>query len=379
MPDTPPVRVLFVQLAVPSYRLPLFSRLATSPRLKIVLACGDPLPQAGQRSIRDVPGTEVLHLTNWYFFNSTRLVYQKGWLRAFSRPTDVIVAEFNPRIITTLSLMVAAKLTGRCFIWWGHGIGPMSETRRWIMRFRLALARLADATIFYDDAQLMRFVEAGLDPNKTYVAQNTIDVDRAKRFVELRRRSDRTSIVCLGRLMERKKVGLLLTAFAMAQADFKSKQVLTIVGDGPDREDLEERAIQLGIAHVTRFTGAVDDEEALARHLNDAWASVSPGAAGLNLVHSAVYGIPLLLSRHDPHGPEVSLAREGVNALYFCTDDASDLAGRLLALERNDELWERLSEGAAKSVTTGYGMQAMVRTFEKAITNAAQRRLLRHT
>jgi glycosyltransferase involved in cell wall biosynthesis len=63
-------------------------------------------------------------------------------------------------------------------------------------------------------------------------------------------------VIAVGRLVEKKGFGTLIEAAAILR-ESRPLERLTIVGDGPLREALEERARALGIADTTEFAGSL--------------------------------------------------------------------------------------------------------------------------
>lgn len=71
------------------------------------------------------------------------------------------------------------------------------------------------------------------------------------------------NVVFLGRLIGRKRIDILLEAFARLTAA-RDRTTLTIAGDGPERGRLEAQARALGLGDRVRFTGRLDRGEVAA-------------------------------------------------------------------------------------------------------------------
>jgi glycosyltransferase involved in cell wall biosynthesis len=102
-------------------------------------------------------------------------------------------------------------------------------------------------------------------------------------------------VVTIAQLVPSSRVGLAIETVAMLAScghDFP----LTIVGDGPERPALEQRAVQLGVSALVRFTGAGALEEA-RRHLERADIMLFT-ARGEAVAHAAVEalitGVPVV-------------------------------------------------------------------------------------
>lgn len=81
-----------------------------------------------------------------------------------------------------------------------------------------------------------------------------------ERLGEIRRSTPkgRSSLVYAGRLIEEKRVSLLLEALPHLLREVPDA-TLTVVGEGPDRPRLEAQARALGVSGVVRFTGRLPD------------------------------------------------------------------------------------------------------------------------
>lgn len=107
----------------------------------------------------------------------------------------------------------------------------------------------------------------------------------------------RPALISVGRLVARKGHADLLDALA---ASPRTDLSLTVVGDGPERGALKARAVSLGLATRTRFTGRIDDVSALATLVGTSDRFVHPARfEGMpNAVLEALaLGTPVLATR----------------------------------------------------------------------------------
>ena len=126
------------------------------------------------------------------------------------------------------------------------------------LALRLGLRRAAAVTgcsqFVLDDAAA-RF---GLPPGAGEVIFNGVELSEdGVRDVEL---PFERSVVCLGRLVEKKGFDLLLRAFPAVARDHPGVG-LVIAGSGPYGAQLEEQARHLGVAPLVHFTGSLDREQ----------------------------------------------------------------------------------------------------------------------
>lgn len=104
-------------------------------------------------------------------------------------------------------------------------------------------------------------------------------------------------IVTVGRLVPQKRIDLVLDAVAHMHRRGRAVR-LTVIGEGPLRSALEERAARLGIAPSTRFLGQVPPEH-LAHAIGnaDAFAFAAYGEGlGLAAVEAFILGVPVAVT-----------------------------------------------------------------------------------
>jgi glycosyltransferase involved in cell wall biosynthesis len=156
-------------------------------------------------------------------------------------------------------------------------------------------------------------------------------------------KTERPSVIFLGRLRRYKGVDTLLEAFHEVLARMPEAQ-LTILGDGPYRAALAERARRLGLGAAVEFTGFVAGEEKV-RRLASAWVSALPSPKegwGLTVVESNACGTPVVASRSPGL---VDSVRDGESGLLVPHGDAGALAETLLRVLGDAGLRERLAAG----------------------------------
>jgi len=85
---------------------------------------------------------------------------------------------------------------------------------------------------------------------------------------------DPVRLLCLGRVVADKGFDLALSAFAALSARYPQAR-LVIAGDGPARPELEQQAVDLGVADVVEFTGWVVPES-VPQLMNEASVVIIP-------------------------------------------------------------------------------------------------------
>lgn len=136
---------------------------------------------------------------------------------------------------------------------------------------------------------------------KSRVIPNIVD-DHA--FVYRERRKDKAvfDFVSVGRLVPIKNFDKLITAFA--KADLGEKARLNIIGDGPERNNLEKMVVATGLKDKVLFHGAATrDKIAEKFYDSDAFILLSEKETfGVSMVEAMYTGLPVISSRCG--GPE---------------------------------------------------------------------------
>jgi colanic acid/amylovoran biosynthesis glycosyltransferase len=119
-------------------------------------------------------------------------------------------------------------------------------------------ARFVVAISHFARSQLMGLVSPA-SWHKLHVVHCGVDMRRFTR-APARRDTSESEIVCVGRLVSAKAQGLLLEAVAELRAA-GGQTHLTLIGDGPERRELERLASDLQIQNHVAFLGSVAHSE----------------------------------------------------------------------------------------------------------------------
>lgn len=122
---------------------------------------------------------------------------------------------------------------------------------------------------------------------------------------------------------------------------------LVMVGDGDDRERLQNRAVTLGLDHAVRFTGRIDDAT-LGAYYRDAVLFVMPSrdeGFGLVFLEAMREGTPCIAAS----GAAEEIVRDGVDGFVVGPDDREALTTALVRLFSDESLRHRMGmDGQAR-------------------------------
>lgn len=165
----------------------------------------------------------------------------------------------------------------------------------------------------------------------------------------------------LGRLDDEKRINILLEA--VAKLTEHPNLVVELVGDGGERETLQQLATRLEISHRVRFLGHVTDQE-LPGIYERCTVFVMPSIAELQSIatmEAMASGRPVIGADAMalPH-----LVHDGDNGYLFRPNDSDDLAAKLrLVLEADSEELGRLSENSLHLIQS-HDIQRTLSIFE---------------
>jgi len=176
-------------------------------------------------------------------------------------------------------------------------------------------------------SEALRDLAKETEPGVSFrVIPNGVDTRRFRPPEPGREPGKRLIAVC--RLIARKNLDLLLDVLPKVRERHREVS-LTIVGEGDQRKDLEDRSRRLGLERVVEFRGRVPHEELPAEY----------GAADLFVLPSEWEGMPMTLLEAMACGlpavvTEVGGAREVVceNAVLIPPGNAEAIAGALIGL-----------------------------------------------
>ena len=134
-------------------------------------------------------------------------------------------------------------------------------------------------------------VAMGMAAGKIRVHYTGVDLDLFKPVAREPRNAP--LVVCVGNLLERKGQRLLIEAISQIEG-----ATLMLIGQGPNRDALEAKALALGVADRVQFTGSIAHEEMamwLAKADVMALASASEGLANA-WVEALACGTPLVIT-----------------------------------------------------------------------------------
>lgn len=233
---------------------------------------------------------------------------------------------------------------------------------------RRVTSQLADHIVSNTQSGAEFIVKHGADPDAVSVVHNGRDLEKYRSgtaTAELRTAlgipPEAPVVGTVGRMVERKGYYDLLEAWP-AVLEAHPNAHLLIVGDGPEREGLQARARELGVAETVHLPGTRDDVPVLL-DLMDVFAFPSyfeglPGA----LLEAMAVGVPAVTTPVDGNA---ELVTDGESGLYVPVSDPESLGRQIVRLLSSPEYRRELGNRATDVADSQFTLDRMVSDFER--------------
>jgi glycosyltransferase involved in cell wall biosynthesis len=283
------------------------------------------------------------------------------------------LGEYQPDIVHTHLDVLRYAFT--CSVWfkrtsrWLHTVNNIAECEvgpraRWIQRLAFASGVLPVAVSEEVATSVRRLY--GID--RCQVIWNCIPTDlygsprvpRAEWRAQEGFADDDLLIACVARFHPQKNHALLLDAFAQGPARHR-KAHLVLVGGGPLRRELEERAQKLGVVSQVHFLGVrADIPEVLAAMDVFALSSDYEGSP-LSVVEAMAAGLPVVSTRA---GGVAELVEDGREGLLVQPGDVNSLSRAMTFLAEDTEARRSMGMAGSRRARDSFDVSAMIQAYE---------------
>jgi len=352
------------QRVLPVYRAAFFDLLGEACPGGLSVFAGQPRRQEAIEIARGLRAAQWVPADNRHLFGgSLYLCWQCGlskWLEDWD--PQALVVEANPRYLSTPQALRWMKTRRRPVIGWGLGSpaiqGSFAAARQ---QSRRNFIRQFNGLITYSQRGAEEYRELGFPPARIWVAPNA--VTHCPSWSLPFRPSNFTGapvVLFVGRLQARKRVENLLGACAALPEALKPR--LVIVGDGPERANLEELAKTLYPS--AEFPGAYHGSD-LEPFFTIADLFVLPGTGGLAIQEAMAYGLPVIASEAD--GTQADLVRPE-NGWQAQPGSVGSLAAAMKTALADPSRLRQMGAASYQIVAKEINLEAMVSVFLDAIS-----------
>ena len=269
--------------------------------------------------------------------------------------------------------LIAAKMTTRPIVSTIHGWIPINSRLRFYERCDRFALRFFDWLVPVSNQIRELLIESGIAPGKVTRLHNAVDVEikqpkteKLPSFNIVKRQGD-FLIGTIGRLSPEKDIPNFLQTASLLVRKYDHLKFL-VVGDGPERKNLETMAFDLGLKDKIQFTGFIDEIDSVYPLLDLLVISSRTEGIPLVLLEAMKYSIPVVSTNVGGIGEVVD---NGINGLLVSPDDVDELTKNLELLIKNKKLYVRISIGARKKIENKFDRRIWIKKIEKIYRDQA--------
>ena len=217
----------------------------------------------------------------------------KGVKKTLNRiqPDVVIGSEYNPTIIQAVNY---CKKRGIPYVSWTDGTLFSERHINQLQKiFRRYVIRSASSYIASSTKSMEAQQAYGADIEKIKISYLTVDVEQ---YIQERQPAQEKRLLCVGSLIERKGIDLLLRACAHVKQSWH----LALAGQGPEEAYLKQLAKSLGIEQKVEFLGYLNQKE-LLKEYKRSYGLVLPtreDCFALVILEAMCSGLPVVCSQY---------------------------------------------------------------------------------
>jgi glycosyltransferase involved in cell wall biosynthesis len=343
-------RLALQQRVLPSYRVAFFDLLASRSTEGLSLYAGKPRSNESIQTAESLNEAQLWPARNLHILGGPLYLCLQRDIMEWIQDWDpqALIMEANPRYLSSRRAVDWMHAKGRPVIGWGLGVGKsLINWKSFLMRF--------DALISYSSPGAEEYRITGYPSDQVFFAPNAttgLPPDLHERKV-----ADTPRVLFVGRLQERKRVNMLLKACS----EQPTKPELWIVGDGPERTELERMAAK--VYPAARFTGAQYGKE-LEDIFQQADLFVLPGTGGLAVQQAMAHALPVIVAEAD--GSQRDLV-SNQNGWIVPPGDINALIGALSNALAHPEKLPNMGAASRKVVAERVNIEVMAETFLKVL------------
>jgi glycosyltransferase involved in cell wall biosynthesis len=235
--------------------------------------------------------------------------------------------------------------------------------------FRLlerALARVATALVAVSPEVRDDLVALGIAPREKFtVIRLGIELDervlagasgRASTRELMGVPADQFTVGWIGRMTAVKRTDDVLLAFKKLR-ELGVDACLCMVGDGPDRDHVEQRASELGVVRHCLFLGYLEDVASYYAAFDAVVLPSGNEGTPVSAIEALAGGRPVVATRV---GGVPDVIRDGIDGFLVEPGAIDDLADRLAQLARDPELREQMGEAGRARVLPRYAVSRLI-------------------
>lgn len=254
---------------------------------------------------------------------------------------------------------------------------PLSKIQKWrrLLKYHYELKlirffyQFPDAIVCYVEEAFEIFGSYGVSKNKIFITYNSPDTDI---LLEINNSLNskhpilpynENRIIHIGRLVEWKRVDLLIQALAKVKNKYNNAELL-VLGYGPEEDRLKKISIELDVFDNIKFLGGIYDPVLIGQYLKSSSIYVLAGMGGLSINDAMCFGLPIICSVCD--GTEKKLLKDNINGKYFLEGDEADLADKIDLLLSDKILRDKMGKNSIKIIEDEINIHTVINGYVAA-------------
>jgi len=408
------MKVLYIGNGLTHYYNLVLSRLNSEPGIELTViapvgvggSIGDGVYQTKDGiNFRLIELKEIIRFRFYLSFEGLSSVIQteqpdviivlEGYLRAFLFDPSVVLAIKSVRsglILKSIPFrysnytdqlkgIAKSDVDFRCLSSFTNGmlrkLGLINVIRHFELYITKSALNIADAHVNYVEAYDY-WKSYGISKNKIFITRNSPDTDQLFAIRKDIKSLDQSilpynpyRLIHVGRLVEWKRVDMLLMALAQVKKHYPDAELL-IIGTGSEKERLEKIASDNHLVNSVKFLGGVYDQKLLGKYFLSSSLYVLAGMGGLSINEAMCFGLPILCSVCD--GTEKVLVREDYNGKYFQDGNEEDLVNKIIWFFEHPNQSKEMGRRSEEIICNEVNINTVINGYISALNYVAKKK-----
>ena len=233
--------------------------------------------------------------------------------------------------------------------------------------FRKLILKKADI-ITVISSYLRDYVSKINSKAKLFVIPNGVNLEKFKNLEHKTNNQDKT-IITVSRLVEKNGVEDLIDAFHILNTKYNIQNTrLMIIGDGPLKEALKIKILNLKLESKVTLLGSIANED-LPKYLTQADVFARPSLSeglGTAFLEAMAADLPVV---GTARGGIVDFLKDKETGLVCEAENPDDLAQKLSLILSNSNLYESIVKNARKLIEEKYDWNIITKQYEEIINS----------
>ena len=336
----------------PHYREAIFKELELSKKNDYFFYFGD-----GFKESKILVGHNILKSEKIFQFRLLGLFFQFLNIPKLLKH-DCLIFLGNPNVISTWIYSLIFRMCKKKILFWTHGWISDEMTKKNFLRD--FFYRLSDKLLLYGKRSYEIGLSRGFKKDSMVVIYNSLDVKKQLACKLHKTKSYKKYHVVLGRLTPE----LRLTDFFKILGKNNFKEKIIVVGEGSEKKAIE-RSVATNNLNV-EFLGPCYDEQKLSGIIYNSRSVISPGKAGLVVMHALIYGSPVV-THNLPNNqmPEYEALTDGLDVGLFDWNEEQTVMEVFTALKNLNN--ENYFQKSRKKVIDFYNPKLQAKIIDNAV------------